>query len=455
MEVEGKNIIELLPEILQLGKVKAEKIIQDPRNIMDDKESIVNMDKKEAKNYLYHGDNLDCIESLICQGYKEKIDLIYIDPPFLTMANYKSKIELLNGDSLNTIESVAYDDKWKGGMKEYLEMMSIRLYLMKELLSSKGSIYVHLDYRIVHYVKILMDYIFGEENFINEIIWSYKSGGVTSKYYSRKHDTILMYSKTEDYIFNPQKEKSYNREFKPYRFKGVKEYEDKIGWYTLVNLKDVWNINIVGRSSGERVGYGTQKPEELLERIISTSSNKDSIVADFFAGSGTTGVVAEKLGRRYIMGDKGQISILTIMKRIAENKGGTYNLKGSKGTKAISKLKIDSIEKEKIKDDKYLLKIKLGKYKLDLNMIKLNKKDKLIVSKILSKDSFALIDYIALDLNYDGKIPNIRYEDYRKKDYNKVDNEISVILDKSLEDHYIYLKAIDVFGNEYREILKI
>ena len=171
-------------------------------------------------------------------------------------------------------------------------MMSIRLYLMKELLSSKGTLYVHLDYRIVHYVKILMDYIFGEENFINEIIWSYKSGGVTNKYYSRKHDTILMYSKTEDYIFNPQKEKSYNRGFKPYRFKGVKEYEDKIGWYTLVNLKDVWNINIVGRSSGERVGYGTQKPEELLERIISTSSNKDSIVADFFAGSGTTGVVA-------------------------------------------------------------------------------------------------------------------------------------------------------------------
>ena len=120
MEVEGKNIIEFLPEILHLGKEKAENIIQDPRNIMDDKETIVNVDKKEARNHLYHGDNLDCIESLIYQGYKEKIDLIYIDPPFLTMANYKSKIELLNGDSLNTIESVAYDDKWKGGMKEYL-----------------------------------------------------------------------------------------------------------------------------------------------------------------------------------------------------------------------------------------------------------------------------------------------------------------------------------------------
>lgn len=92
----------------------------------------------------------------------------------------------------------------------------------------------------------------------------------------------MVYTKTQDYIFNPQKEKSYNRDFKPYRFKNVKEYEDEIGWYTLVNLKDVWNINMLGRTSKERVGYGTQKPESLLERIILSSSNEESIVADFF-----------------------------------------------------------------------------------------------------------------------------------------------------------------------------
>src|SRR5699024_5476052 len=107
--------------------------------------------------------------------------------------------------------------------------------------------------------------------------------------------------------FNPQLEKSYNRDFKPYRFKGVKEYEDKIGWYTLVNSKDVWHINMVGRTSKERVNYASQKPEKLLEKIILTSSDENSIVADFFAGSGTTGIVANKLNRRWIMADKGEL----------------------------------------------------------------------------------------------------------------------------------------------------
>ncbi len=100
--------------------------------------------------------------------------------------------------------------------------------------------------------------------FLNEVIWAYKSGGTSNKYYSRKHDNILVYTKTQDYIFNPQKEKSYNRDFKPYRFKNVKEYEDEIGWYTLVNLKDVWNINMLGRTSKERVGYGTAKTRKFI-----------------------------------------------------------------------------------------------------------------------------------------------------------------------------------------------
>ena len=455
MEVEEKSIIEILPGILREGKKKSIEIINSSTQIKDYEERIINPSSQGIDNILYHGDNLECLESLIKSGYKESIDLIYIDPPFLTMANYKCKIPVLNKDKVEVVEHFAYNDNWKGGMEEYLQMLSTRLYLMKELLSNQGSIYVHLDYRTIHYVKVMMDYIFGEDKFINEIVWSYKSGGVTNKYYSRKHDNILMYSKTKDYIFNSQKEKSYNREFKRYGFKGVNEYEDERGWYTLVNLKDVWNINIVGRSSGERVGYGTQKPEELLERIISTSSNEDSIVADFFAGSGTTGVVAEKLGRRFILSDKGNTSILTIMKRIAENKGKPYRINKSKKVKNIGKLKIDSFVKEVIKEDKYLLKIKLGKYKLDLDNIKLSKKDKIIVKEILSKDSFALIDYIGLDLNYNGENPNIIYQDYRKKDYYKINNEIEIIINKAFKGSYIYLKVLDVFGNEYSEILKI
>ena len=163
-------------------------------------------------------------------------------------------------------------------------MITTRLILMRDLLSDQGTIYVHIDWRVVHYVRLILDYVFGKERFLNEIIWSYKSGGAGRRSFSKKHDNILVYTKSKSYIFNVSKEKSYNREFKPYRFKNVLEYEDKKGWYTLVNSKDVWNIDMVGRTSSERVDYATQKPYKLLEKIILTSSNKDSLIGDFFVG---------------------------------------------------------------------------------------------------------------------------------------------------------------------------
>ena len=195
---------------------------------------------------------------------------------------------------------------------------------MKELLSEKGSIYVHIDWHVGHYLKILLDEIFGKENFVNEIIWNYKSGGTSNNYFSRKHDIILLYKKTNQYTFNTLTEKSYNRGLKPYRFKGVKEYEDEIGWYTLVNMKDVWQIDMVGRTSSERVNYGTQKPEKLLERIIKASSNEGDIIADFFMGSGTTGAVAEKLGRRWIMSDLGKPATMITRKRLIDQEAEPF-----------------------------------------------------------------------------------------------------------------------------------
>ena len=190
---------------------------------------------------------------------------------------------------------------------------------MKELLSEQGSIYVHCDWHAGHYLKVILDDIFGKNNFVNEIVWSYKSGGVGQSTFARKHDTIFFYKKDETKaIFNVLKEKSYNRGFKPYHFKGVEEFEDENGWYTLVNCKDVWDIDMVGRSSSERVDYGTQKPEKLLERIIKASSNEGAIVADFFGGSGTTAAVAEKLGRRWITSDLGKPSTMIMRKRLID-----------------------------------------------------------------------------------------------------------------------------------------
>ena len=151
-----------------------------------------------------------------------------------------------------------------------------------------------------------MDEIFGMENMVNEIVWGYRSGGASGRRFARKHDTILLYSKTKEYKFNPQKEKSYNRGALPYNFKGVQEYEDEKGWYTLVNMRDIWEIPMVGRTSGERTGYATQKPEELIRRMVLASTDVGDLCGDFFAGSGTLGAVCMGLGRSFVLCDKNE-----------------------------------------------------------------------------------------------------------------------------------------------------
>jgi len=210
------------------------------------------------------------------------------------------------------------------------------LVLMRELLVENGSIYVHLDYRVVHYIKSIMDEIFDKENFVNEIIWFYRNaGGRGESGFARKHETLLFYKKGDNFTFNWEEAK-LTREaaidrgtFGGYFKKDEKgrEYQEvraagKIYRYYLDEYKvpeDVWDIlKIPGRDLTERVGYETQKPEALLERVIKVSSNEGDLVADFFCGSGTTGVVAEKLGRRWIMSDLSKFAIHTTRKRLLD-----------------------------------------------------------------------------------------------------------------------------------------
>ena len=198
-------------------------------------------------------------------------------------------------------------------------LVGVRLLYMRDLLADEGTIWVHLDWHSVHYVKILLDEIFGDRNFINEIIWQYKSGGSSKKHFARKHDNILVYGKSSKYYLKLPKEKSYNRGLKPYRFKGVEEFCDDIGWYTMVNMKDVWSIDMVGRTSGERTGYATQKPEALLARIIEAASCEGDIVGDFFCGSGTLAAAASKLGRRWICCDSSPVALASCIKRFLDN----------------------------------------------------------------------------------------------------------------------------------------
>ena len=192
-----------------------------------------------------------------------------------------------------------------------------RIKEMHRILKNTGSIYLHMDYRINHWIRCILDDVFGYENFRNEIIWCYKSGGSSKTNFSNKHDNMLFYSKSNNYKFNVQKEKSYNRGYKRYNFDGVKEYKDNKGWYTRVNMKDYWEINMVGRTSKERVDYKTQKPKKLLKRIIKASSNKGDIVFDPFLGSGTTVVVAEELDRKWIGCDINEKSIEVTKDRLS------------------------------------------------------------------------------------------------------------------------------------------
>ena len=347
-----ESLIEQLPKIVAEGKKEVERILErlDSGNkiTLQTNEYVLPVRKQENLfkskyqeidgqnwfNRLCYGDNLLVMQALLSgdeatglPSMRGKIDLIYIDPPYDSKADYRTKITLPNGNieqRPNVLEQFAYSDTWKEGTVSYLKMMYPRLYLMRELLSDKGSIYVHVDWHVGHYVKLLMDEIFDKSNFTNEIIWSYKSGGVGDSTFAKKHDVIYFYKKNGQAIFNVLKEKSYNRGFKPYRFKGVTEYEDEIGWYTLVNCKDVWDIEMVGRTAQERVNYATQKPEKLLERIISASSNENSIVADFFGGSGTTAAVAEKLNRRWITSDFGKPANMIMRKRLIDQEAKPF-----------------------------------------------------------------------------------------------------------------------------------
>lgn len=292
-------------------------------------------------NKLIWGDNKLILSSLKNGPLREQIEaeggikLIYIDPPFDVGADFSMDIEV--GDEILTknpsvIEELAYRDTWGKGADSFIAMIYERLCLMRDLLADNGSIYVHCDWRASAYLKLVLDEIFGGQNFQREVIWSVdtKSGyKTTAENYIRSHDTLLFYSKGATKVFNKQFEpynKKYlerfkkvdanGRNFRDDRGSGRKQYLDEAKG---VSVGDVWgDIKSFQQAStsAEYVSYPTQKPESMLERIIKTSSNEGDLVADFFVGSGTTQAVAEKLGRKWIGTDLGKFSINTARKRM-------------------------------------------------------------------------------------------------------------------------------------------
>ncbi len=388
----SESLIELLPKIVADGKKEVEQIMDRlespyklglqtneyvvPSKARGDLFNVVKYPQKQQKwmNRLVYGDNLLVMQALLggdeesnLPSMRGKIDLIYIDPPFDSKADYRTKIKLPNGDleqMPSVIEQSAYSDTWKDGTVSYLKMLYPRLALMKELLSEKGSIYVHSDWHASHYVKILLDEIFGRDRFVNEIIW--KSGNIkgaktSADKYGRVTDSIFFYTKTNDYFFetpfkpidlnaknnkfihHDKNGRLYSRDcpLGDYSEEKIKEFEQQGRIYTTKNGKrqliryydevkglavgNLWDdIDYINQVANERLNYATQKPEALLERIIKASSSEDSIVADFFAGSGTTGAVAERLGHRWIMSDLGKPACMIMRKRLVDQNAEPY-----------------------------------------------------------------------------------------------------------------------------------
>ncbi len=319
---------------------------------------------KSAKDFnkLFWGDNLQVLSHLL-KDYRGKVDLIYIDPPFDSKADYVRKVQVrdeqMRGAQQSVLEEKQYTDIWD--KDEYLQFMYERLLLIKELLAESGAIYLHCDWHKNSHLRLIMDEVFGEDNIVNEISWGYRSGGASKKEaLPRKHDTILFYRKNQSFEVNSITERQYleksfmgSKQDKEGRFyvdtllrdtvEGLITTVNKDGSLTTFNTRPVLNL------SSERTDYPTQKPEGLLELLITVASKEGDIVMDCFAGSGTTAAVAQKLGRRWIGCDINIGAIQTTTKRlnqiITEQKK-TKNFKGSLGFKVLNVNEYDVFKNE-------------------------------------------------------------------------------------------------------------
>lgn len=403
----SKSLLEQLPGIVAAGKRQAGQILEqlEGRNrvSLQTRELVIPskdhvgfnfgsgsaVAATEQPNRLIYGDNLLAMSALLAgdedtPSLRGTVDLIYIDPPFDSKADYRTKISLPGTEierKPTVLEQFAYSDTWADGTASYLAMITPRIVLMRELLSDSGSIYVHLDWHVAHYVKIVLDEVFGRSNFLNEIVWKRTPFAGSSKARSKKlpvnHDVIFSYSKGSDFHFQHQYEE-YSDEYKA-RFKHFdgsghyrktllktysKQTEERLKregrWINPIRpgaypsykqylheskgkqLEDIWgegiedfdldadednvweDANAANPMAKERIGYATQKPLVLLERIISASCPEGGLVADFFAGSGTTPSAAERLGRRWLATDLGKPAAMVTRKRLIDQEAKPF-----------------------------------------------------------------------------------------------------------------------------------
>ncbi len=373
----SKSLLEQLPGIVAAGKRQAAQILEqlEGRNrvSLQTRELVIpsgdrsrfdlritgDDEADSAPNRLIYGDNLLAMAALLAgdestPSLRGKIDLIYIDPPFDSKADYRTKLTL-PGTTIDqkptVLEQFAYSDTWSDGTASYLAMITPRLVIMRELLADTGSLYVHLDWHVGHYVKLVLDEVFGRDSFVNELVWRYGKMSNATRRYPQNHDTIFCYGKTSDYYFRPVKsaDSEYKTRFSRWvvenkvRYGSVSHSDDKLIKLRIRKVMkelgrdlvdddvlfdfdrefktqdDVfYDISIIKGNAAENLNYGTQKPEKLIDRLVSASCPEGGLVADFFSGSGTTAAVAERSGRRWIASDIGKPAAMVTRKRLID-----------------------------------------------------------------------------------------------------------------------------------------
>lgn len=288
---------------------------------------------KESMGVLKQASMPLCREELLAR-YEGQVQMVYLDPPFNTGKQFEMKVRIGEKgykDGSPTLSLPAYDDRWES-KEAYLTMMRDTLVLARDLMKKEGTIFVHIDCRMHAHMRLLMDEIFGESNFLNEIIWSYQSGGRARTYFPRKHDVILFYAKSRSYYFNIKAvpiargdarsnhmKRGTDEDGRTYRsiMSGGKEYryyDDEPAY-----PGDVWDdVSHLQQKDPQRTGYETQKPVRLLERIIRCSTQENDLVCDLFSGSGTTAVAAANLGRRFLCVDRSNLAICVAGKRLSQ-----------------------------------------------------------------------------------------------------------------------------------------
>lgn len=453
------SLINQLPEIMEDSRriYSQWKSQRQKRLLLRQYETAEQVGEPDSNNRLVLGDNQEYMRYLL---HEEKLAgqlaLIYVDPPFYSKTNYDATICLKSQriGKIPEMKQCAYHDTWEAGLEEYLRMLTPRFFLMRELLSRQGSLWVHLDWHVVHYVKLILDEIFGVNNLINEVIWNYKSGGTSRRSFSRKHDTLLFYAKKQTYFFQAPKEKSYNRRLQPYCFKGVEEYEDDRGWYTLVNQKDVWQMDMVGRTAAERTGYATQKPEALLGRIIDCCTREGDLCADFFGGSGSFAAAAEKRNRFWISCDVGELALSKARKRLISDgasfrvclENGNQRCVSRKGSRLELTVSLHTLALSGTME----LEIRLKGYDPgDVELLPVDQIHRELLSRIVSEDPLCLLDSWSVDAHYNG-IP-LRPSLFFGREKGELALSCKTQWD-GVSD--VAVKATDIFGNNVLQIVK-